>query len=310
MILFSEMTWWYWAIADVLLWAGLSGRPEAFYAAVVLSLAQAIYFGLRERGITAFPVQVRIAYAGILLFALWSPLHWLFWLPAVGTLALVLFGYCLLARLLSLLPWNRHDPLSWQLVRRVFLAKPVRGSVLQGCQASRPCAETKPSSLAPHTHSIKEVQMRIRILSLTMLAGVVGVALPAGGAHADKVFKTSAQFVLNACRGRLESAGGQTGCNRCDSGVCRDYNCSDGSNGVAKGCREIVITGRGPGQPPFQPPSSGVDQMGGNMPPHGHRRPVGLGGLNPVPRGTNNVIGNRQPILLMHAAGHPFGGRH
>src|SRR5579872_2034260 len=132
MILIGEMSWWCWAVTDVLLWAGLTGRPEAFYAAAALSLAQAIYFGLRERAIWAFPVQVRIVYASILLLALWPPLHWLFWLPAVGTLALVLFGYCLLARLLSLLPWNRHGPLSWQLVCRVFLAKPVRGSVLQG----------------------------------------------------------------------------------------------------------------------------------------------------------------------------------
>jgi hypothetical protein len=138
MILISEMSWWYWAVTDVLLWAGLIGRPEAFYTAAVLSLAQAIHFGLRERNIWAFPVQVRIAYASILLLALWSPLHWLFWLPAIGTLALVLFGYCLLARLLSLLPWNRHEPLSWQLFGRVLLAKPVRGSVLQGLAGVEP----------------------------------------------------------------------------------------------------------------------------------------------------------------------------
>lgn len=138
MILIDEISWWYWAVTDVLLWAGLSGHREAFYAAAVLSVAQAIYLALRERGIRAFPVQVRIAYASILLLALWPPLRWLFWLPAIGTLALVLFGYCLLARLLSLLPWNRHEPLSWRLVRRVFLAKPVRGSVLQGLPSAKP----------------------------------------------------------------------------------------------------------------------------------------------------------------------------
>ena len=150
--------------------------------------------------------------------------------------------------------------------------------------------------------------MRIRMLSLTILAGVVSVALPVGGARAEKVFKVPAQFVLNACRGRLESGGGQTGCNRCDSGVCRDYNCSDGSNGVAKGCREIVITGRGPARQPGRPPSSGIKQSGGNNPPQHHHYPVNVGGFSP-PRPRNNTLGsNRQPIMMKHAMGHSGGG--
>jgi hypothetical protein len=128
--------------------------------------------------------------------------------------------------------------------------------------------------------------MRIRILMLTIIAGAVGVSLPAGGARADKVFTVSAQFVLNACRGRLDSGGGQTGCNRCDSGVCRDYNCSDGSNGVAKGCREIVITGRGPARHSWRPRSSGIDQPDGNHPRQHQRDPVNVGGSSRRDRAT------------------------
>jgi Na+/pantothenate symporter len=52
----------------------------------------------------------------ILLLALWTPMNWLFWVPAIGTLAQVLFGYCLLARCLSLLSRNRRAALSWHLV--------------------------------------------------------------------------------------------------------------------------------------------------------------------------------------------------
>lgn len=137
MILFSDIGWWYWATADSFLFLGLTGRPDAFYAALALSLASAVHFALRERSITAFPVQVRIAYAAILFLALQPPLHPLFWLPAIGTLIMVLFGYCLLARTLSLLPWNRRAPLSWPMVRRTFLSKPVKGNILQGLPAGR-----------------------------------------------------------------------------------------------------------------------------------------------------------------------------
>jgi hypothetical protein len=47
----------------------------------------------------------------------------------------VTFGYCTLARCLSLLPWNRSEPLSFALLRRTFLSRPVKGSVLQGLPA-------------------------------------------------------------------------------------------------------------------------------------------------------------------------------
>lgn len=124
-------------MADVLLFVGLVLRPDAFYAAAALSVMQTVHFALRERSIDAFPVQVRIAYTAILCALLWPPLHQLFWLPATGTLVLVLFGYCFLARCLSLLPWNRSEPFSWRLLRRTFLSRPARGNILQGLPAGR-----------------------------------------------------------------------------------------------------------------------------------------------------------------------------
>jgi hypothetical protein len=127
----------YWAAIDVLLFAGLGLGADAFYAAIALSLVSTIHFALRERSIAAFPVQVRITCSAILCLALWRPLHELFWLPALGTLVMVLFGYCRLARCLSLLPWNRREPLSWRLLRQTFLSRSVKGSVLQGLPANR-----------------------------------------------------------------------------------------------------------------------------------------------------------------------------
>jgi hypothetical protein len=71
----------------------------------------------------------------MLLGGLWKPLGILHWIQFVGTWALVLSGYCLMARVLSLLPWNRTEPLSAALVRRTLFSPPTRGNVLQGMPA-------------------------------------------------------------------------------------------------------------------------------------------------------------------------------
>jgi len=137
MILYREISWWYWAVTSVLLIIGLTGRFEAITLATALSAIQIVHFRLIEGSFGAFPVQVRLAYTAMLLLALWEPMNWLFWLPAIGTPAQVLFGYCTLARCLSLMPWNRREPLSTELVRRTFLSPPVKGSVMQGLPAAR-----------------------------------------------------------------------------------------------------------------------------------------------------------------------------
>jgi len=137
MLLYREISWWYWAVTTALLFYGLAGNLVGFWLAIGLSAIQIVHFSLREGGFSAFPVQVRLAYTTMLLLFLWSPLNILFWIPAVGTLAQVLFGYCTLARCLSLMPWNRREPISLALVRRTFLSRPVKGSVMQGLPALR-----------------------------------------------------------------------------------------------------------------------------------------------------------------------------
>ena len=58
----------------------------------------------------------------MLIAGLWGPLKWIHWMQLVGTTARVLVGYCLLARTLSLAPWNRRQPLSWTVAARTFLS--------------------------------------------------------------------------------------------------------------------------------------------------------------------------------------------
>lgn len=137
MLMYREISWWYWAVTTPLLFYGLAGHPEGFWLAIGLSAFQIVHFRLRDGSFSAFPVQVRLAYTAMLILFQWEPLGVLYWIPAIGTLAQVLFGYCTLARCLSLLPWNRNEAMSVDLVRRTFLSRPVRGSVLQGLPALR-----------------------------------------------------------------------------------------------------------------------------------------------------------------------------
>jgi hypothetical protein len=66
-----------------------------------------------------------LAYTLLLLVCFIPELRWGYWLPTVGTSALLLCGYCLMARVLSLLPCNRLEPLSLDLIRRTVFRPPV-----------------------------------------------------------------------------------------------------------------------------------------------------------------------------------------
>lgn len=132
MIEIRAFSWWYWLITVSLLSSGLSGWASGFSLAIGLTVLQLIHFLARERSIGAFPVQVRIGYLLLLLLAYPLPLQWIYWIPTIGTWAQVIFGYCTMARLVSLLPWNRREVFTLNLLKRTFLSPPVRGNILQG----------------------------------------------------------------------------------------------------------------------------------------------------------------------------------
>lgn len=118
-----DFGWWYWLVTAGLLSTGLLlGRSEGIVMAIALCAVQIIHAAWLTRGLTAFPVQVRIAYLAMLIAGLWGPLQWIHWMQLAGTTARVLIGYCLLARALSLAPWNRWQPLTFALLKRTFLS--------------------------------------------------------------------------------------------------------------------------------------------------------------------------------------------
>lgn len=132
MINYREVSWWYWLVTACLLSAGVAGFRAGFLLAIGLTMIQLTYFAIRENSIRAFPVQVRFWYLLLLLVALPEPLQAVYWLPTVGTWIQVLFGYCMMARCVSLLPWNRTERLSGSLLMKTFISRPVRGNIMQG----------------------------------------------------------------------------------------------------------------------------------------------------------------------------------
>ena len=117
MMMPKEIAWWVWAVTAALLAVGVLGFSAGFVAAIVLSVAQTVIFGLRTRSLRDFPVQIRIAYSLLLIACYLPAMRWLYWLPTVGTFALILFGYCFAARVLSLAPWNRKETICRRISR-------------------------------------------------------------------------------------------------------------------------------------------------------------------------------------------------
>ncbi|MCU7931823.1 MAG: hypothetical protein KZQ90_13565 [Candidatus Thiodiazotropha sp. (ex Codakia rugifera)] len=132
MIEYNALSWWYWLVTAIFLTLGISGWEEAFLWGVGVTVFQLIHFAIREAEWNAFPVQVRFCYLLLLLIALPEPLQLIFWIPVIGTWAQLFFGYCTMARLVSLFPWNRQGPLTGNLIGRTFFSAPVRGNILQG----------------------------------------------------------------------------------------------------------------------------------------------------------------------------------
>lgn len=132
MIQYKALSWWYWLVTAILLTAGVSGWSMGFFLAIGLTIIQVVHFSILERSLDAFPVQVRFGYLLLLLVASPEPLRLIYWIPTIGTWAQILFGYCLMARTVSLLPWNRKEPFSFSLLKRTLLSAPVPGNILQG----------------------------------------------------------------------------------------------------------------------------------------------------------------------------------
>jgi len=124
----KPLIWTLWFIT----WAGLVGGlfDRVYFEYVVyFSAAHALLFlALFGFDIKPFPVQVRIAYFIWVAAGTYVPyLIILMYITLVGLATNLFLGYCPLARMMYLMPWNRDEKFSLDLVKRVFLSPPVAG---------------------------------------------------------------------------------------------------------------------------------------------------------------------------------------
>jgi len=132
MLEYKDIGWWYWLATAIFLTMGVSGYAPGFQWAISLSVFQLFHYVSLQRSVSSFPVQVRFWYLMLLLVSWFESMHWLFWVPTIGTWAQIIFGYCTMARLVSLFPWNRVERFSMMMLKRTFLSAPKKGSVKQG----------------------------------------------------------------------------------------------------------------------------------------------------------------------------------
>jgi hypothetical protein len=136
---FTDVSWWHWAITIPLMAGYLAGYYWALALAAVLCIAVGTCFLYHLRQIRPYPVQVRIAYVGLLGIGTLPWMQWIPWMQLFGTTAMVTIGYCPLIRMLSLMPPNRTEPLTALLVWRVFARKRCTGGIIKW-QADSPSA--------------------------------------------------------------------------------------------------------------------------------------------------------------------------
>jgi len=65
-----DLGWWYWLLTVGVLSAGLLGWTVGLYLAMLLCAVQITHVMWLTRDVTSFPVQVRVAYLGLLVAGL------------------------------------------------------------------------------------------------------------------------------------------------------------------------------------------------------------------------------------------------
>jgi hypothetical protein len=126
-----DLFWRYWLLTGLALGAGLAGMKAGLPLAMGLTAVQGVHLVVRKRSLVALAVQVRAAFLALLVLGSWPPLRALHWMQLTGVAARLLFDYCALSRILSLLPWNRRGPLTLARLRATFLTPPVRGNIAE-----------------------------------------------------------------------------------------------------------------------------------------------------------------------------------
>ena len=107
---FTSLEWWYWFVTLIAMIIGLLGMVQGFYGVIFVSVVQTFHFSV-SRGFSAFPTQVRFVYGLFTIAALFDPTRIFYGVLLIGTIMVVLFNSCFIAKVLMLMPWNKSETL-------------------------------------------------------------------------------------------------------------------------------------------------------------------------------------------------------
>ena len=124
----KPLMWGMWFITWVGLVGGLFDRQYFEYVVYFSAIHAVLFLLINGFNVRPFPVQVRIAYFIWVAVGTYIPnMVFLMYITLVGLAANIFLGYCPLARMMCLLPWNRNEAFSLSLVGRVFFSPPSSG---------------------------------------------------------------------------------------------------------------------------------------------------------------------------------------
>ena len=134
----KSLIWGLWFITWLGLVGGLFDRKYFEFVVMFSALHAVLFLVLHSFRIKPFPVQVRIAYFIWVAVGTFVPyLVFLMYITLVGLATNLFLGYCPLARMMVLMPWNRKEQLSLGFVGRVFFSPPMPGKFEPAERASK-----------------------------------------------------------------------------------------------------------------------------------------------------------------------------
>lgn len=124
----KKLVWILWFITWLGLVAGYFYRLFYEYVVYFTAVHTLLILFITGFQVKLFPVQVRIAYLIWVAVGTYVPhMVILMYITTIGLATNLFLDYCPLARMLYLFRWNRSEPFSLNLVKRVFLSPPVKG---------------------------------------------------------------------------------------------------------------------------------------------------------------------------------------
>ncbi len=124
----KRIIWSLWFITWVALMIGFFYRDFYDYVVVFTAVHLLLFLFFFGFQLKAFPVQLRIVYLIWVVVGTYVPhMVILMYITTIGLASNLFINYCPLARMMYLLPWNREEPLSFGLLKRVVLTPPMPG---------------------------------------------------------------------------------------------------------------------------------------------------------------------------------------